>query len=311
MGCGINRVGQNSHFIFSLNPVSQTFTYGNSHGQEPMQLRHAFQTAPSPAGAIQYGNNPQAGRYADAGDAKIYYELYGQGEPLVVLHGGNLGSTYEMAGFIDKLSESYRVIAISTRGHGKSELGSVPFTLEQRANDALAVINAVTKENVTVLGFSDGAYSGYMLAGMYPDRVKKLVAIGAGEMRPGPSTFNLTSESVFSLDRPYWEQQLTLMPEPHRADEFFGKMSDFYNQLTASKELFHSIQCPVLVVAGERDQNAHLSTVIAAYYMILNSQLAIIPNTTHTVFLENFPAVWASINPFLEEEGERIAHSSG
>ncbi|MCB0044524.1 MAG: alpha/beta hydrolase [Caldilineaceae bacterium] len=276
-----------------------------------MQLRHAFQTAPSPAGAIQYGNNPQAGRYADAGDEKIYYELYGQGEPLVVLHGGNLGSTYEMAGFIDKLSESYQVIAISTRGHGKSEIGSVPFTLEQRANDALAVINAVTKENVTVLGFSDGAYSGYMLAGMYPDRVKKLVAIGAGEMRPGPSTFNLTSESVFSLDRPYWEQQLTLMPEPHRADEFFAKMSDFYNQLTASKELFHSIQCPVLVVVGERDQNAHLSTVIAAYYMIPNSQLAIIPNTTHTVFLENFPAVWASINPFLEEEGERIAHSSG
>lgn len=55
-----------------------------------------------------------------------------------------------------------------------------------------------------------------------------------------------------------------------------------------------------LAVAGERDQNAHLSTIIAAYYMIPNSQLAIIPNATHTVFLENFPAVWASIRPFLE-----------
>ena len=50
-----------------------------------MQLRYVFQTTPSPAGAIQYGNNPEAGHYADAGDAKIYYELYGQGEPLVVL----------------------------------------------------------------------------------------------------------------------------------------------------------------------------------------------------------------------------------
>jgi pimeloyl-ACP methyl ester carboxylesterase len=134
-----------------------------------MQLRHVFQTTPSPADAIQYGNNPKAGHYADAGDANIYYELYGQGESLVVLHGGNVGSTYEMAGFIDKFSKSYQVIAISTRGHGKSEIGTAPFTLEQRANDALAVINAVTKDSVIVLGFSDGAYSGYKLSSMYPE----------------------------------------------------------------------------------------------------------------------------------------------
>jgi len=74
-----------------------------------------------------------------------------------------------MAGFIDKFSKSYQVIAISTRGHGKSEIGTAPFTLEQRANDALAVINAVTKDSVIVLGFSDGAYSGYKLSSMYPE----------------------------------------------------------------------------------------------------------------------------------------------
>jgi pimeloyl-ACP methyl ester carboxylesterase len=270
-----------------------------SQAQEPMQLRHAFQTTPSPAGAIQYGNNPKAGHYADTGDGKIYYELYGKGEPLVILHGGTLGSTYEMAGFIDRFSKFYHVIAISTRGHGKSEIGNAPFTLEQRANDVLAVINAVTNDSVIVLGFSDGAYSGYTLASMYPKRVKKLIAIGAGEMKPGPGTFNLTSKSIFALDEPYWQQQLKVMPEPKRVDEFFAKQSDLYNGLTASKELFTSIKCPVLVMAGERDQNAHLSTVIAAYYMLPNSQLAIIPNATHTVFLENFPAVWESIIPFL------------
>lgn len=75
------------------------------------------------------------------------------------------------------------------------------------------------------------------------------------------------------------------MPEPQTVDEFFAKMSDLYNGLTTSTELFHSILCPVLVIAGERDQNAHLSTIIAAYYMMPNSQLAIIPNATHTVFL--------------------------
>ena len=272
-----------------------------SYAQELPQLRYAFQTSPSPAGAIQYGNNPAAGHYADADDARIYYEVYGKGEPIVVLHGGNFGSTYEMAGSIDKLPASYRVIAVSTRGHGKSEIGTAPFTFEQRANDALAVIDAVTKEKVVVLGFSDGGHSGYKLASMYPERVKKLIAIGAGEMRPGPSTFNLTANSAISQDRPFWNQQLELMPEPKRIDEFFAKQNDFYNHLVASKELFSSIKCPVLVIAGERDQNAHLSTIVAAYYMLPNSQLAIVPNTTHTVSLENFPAVWESIAPFLKQ----------
>jgi len=285
------------YILFSMMMVFLIASY--SHAQEPMKLRHAFQTTPSPVDAIQYGNNAKAGRYADAGDTKIYYELYGEGDPLVILHGGNVGSTYEMAGFIDKFSKSYQVIAISTRGHGKSEIGKAPFTLEQRANDALAVIDAVTTDAVVVLGFSDGAYSGYKLASMYPKKVKKLIAIGAGEMKPGPATFENTLKSMSALDGPYWQQQLTLMPEPRRVDEFFAKQNDFYNGLTANKELFHSVKCPVLVLAGERDQNAHLSTVIAAYYMLPNSQLAIIPNATHTVFLENFPAVWECIVPFL------------
>jgi pimeloyl-ACP methyl ester carboxylesterase len=271
------------------------------HAQELVRLRHAFQTAPSPEGAVQYGNNPKAGHYVTASDAKIYYELYGKGDPLVILHGGNFGSTYEMAGFIDRLSKSYRVIAVSTRGHGKSEIGTAPFTLDQRANDALAVIDAITKDDVIVLGFSDGAYSGYKLASLHPKRVKKLVAIGAGEMKPGPATFNLSTKSAFAQDKAYWEQQLKLMPEPKRENEFFAKQSEFYNGLNAGKELFSSIKCPVLVLSGERDQNARLSTVVAAYYMLPNSQLAIIPNTTHTVFLENFPAVWESIAPFLRK----------
>lgn len=273
----------------------------NSQAQTPMQLRRAFQTNPSLLDAVPYGANAKAGHYAQAGDAKIYYEVYGKGEPLLILHGGTFGSTYEMASFIESLSKTYQVIAVSTRGHGKSEIGHSPFTFEQRAADALAVMNEITKDSVIVLGFSDGAYTGYKLASLYPGRVKKLIAIGAGEMRPGPSTFNLTTKSVVNLDKAYWEQQMRLMPEPGRLEEFLAKQSDFYNHLIAGKELFSSIKCPVLVMAGERDQNAHLSSVISAYYMLPNSQLAIIPNTTHTVFLENFPAVWDCIVPFLKQ----------
>lgn len=201
-----------------------------------------MQAVPSPANAIPYGNNPKAGAYVKAGDARIYYEVYGRGRPLVILHGGGVGSTYEMAQFIDSLSRSYRVIAISTRGHGRSEIGSTPLTYEQKANDVNAVIEAVTKDSVTVLGFSDGTYTGYKLASMYPARVKKLIAIGAGEQVPGLRQVILDTKQLSKLDSLYWKQQLALMPEPERVQEYWTKLANFYNHMVASKELFAGIR---------------------------------------------------------------------
>ncbi len=268
------------------------------YGQQ--NLRRVFQPA-SVVNKIPYGANPKAGHYVQADDAKIYYEVYGKGQPIVLLHGGGFGSTIEMAAFIDSFQQKFQVIAVSTRGHGKSEIGSTPLTYEQKANDVIAVINAVTKEQCIILGFSDGAYTSYKVASMYPTRVKKLIAIGAGEQVPGLRKVILDTKEAFKLDSTYWKQQLALMPEPERIQEYWTKMADFYNTMTASKALFTTIKCPVLLMAGELDRNAPLPTVITAYNMIPNCQLAIIPNTGHVVFLENFAAVWASILPFLKD----------
>src|SRR6476660_2661785 len=191
-----------------------------------------MQRTASPANEIQYGNNPKAGHYANAGDAKIYYEVYGKGQPIVVLHGGIFGSTYEMFQFIDSLSKSYQVIAVSTRGHGKSELGTETITYEQKANDVIAVINAVTKDSVIVLGFSDGGYAGYKLASMYPGTVKKLITIGGTELYPGLRNLGFDVKQALSVDSGYWKQQYSLMPEPQRLQEMFTKLGSMYNQLT-------------------------------------------------------------------------------
>lgn len=267
--------------------------------QAQKNLRRVFQP-PHVVNQIPYGANPEAGHYVQAGDAKIYYEVYGEGQPIVVLHGGIFGSTIEMDPFIEKLKEHFQVIAPSTRGHGKSEIGSGPITYDKKADDVMAVVNAVTKDSVIVLGFSDGAYTGYKVASKYPERVKKLIAIGAGEQIPGLRKVVFSStEEAFKMDKAYWEQQLELMPEPERLQEFWDKMATFYNTMTASKQLFGSIQCPVLLLSGELDRNAPLTTIITAYNMIPNCQLSIIPNTGHVVFLENFAAVWASVEPFI------------
>ncbi|WP_296686119.1 alpha/beta hydrolase [Flavobacterium sp.] len=250
---------------------------------------------------LPYGNNSQAGHYVQANDAKLYYEIYGSGQPIVLLHGGIMGSIDEMTDFIDNLKSSYQVIAMATRGHGKSEIGTAPITYDLKAADVMAVINVVTKEPVTILGFSDGAYTAYKLASSYPKKVKKMVAIGAGEQIPGLRQVVFSGEA-FDLKNDFWQKRIALMPEPQKLEAFWQKMARFYNTMIASKELFSTIQCPVLVVAGELDRNAPLPTIINAYNMIPNSQLAIIPNTGHVVFMENFPAVWASIAPFLNQK---------
>lgn len=268
-------------------------------GQDLGQMRSFMQASPSPATEIPYGNNPKAGHYVKATDAKIYYEVYGKGKPLVILHGGVFGSPYEMAQFIDSLSKKYQVIAVSTRGHGRSEMGAGLPTYELKAKDVLAVINEVTKDSVTVLGFSDGAYTGYYIASLYPEKVKKLIAIGAGEWARGARSFNLDTKMAFGLDSLYWKQQIAIRPEPQKIDQWFTSLNTYYNSVEVGKDIFKSLHCPVLLMAGELDQNANLTTVIAAYHMIAKVQLGIIPNAPHPAFMVNFPAVWADIVPFL------------
>ena len=122
------------------------------------------------------------------------------------------------------------------------------------------------------------------LAALYPERIRKLIAIGAGEWNKGARTFNLSTKQAFDLDSLYWKQQLALMPEPQKADQWFESLNTYYNSVDVGKEIFSSVHCPVLLMAGEHDQNATLKTIIAAYYMISNVQLSIIPNAPHPRF---------------------------
>lgn len=270
-----------------------------SQQKETKSMKAFMNTSLRPS-EIPYGGNPSAGHYVNVGDAKIYYEIYGKGKPLVMLHGGIAGSTYEMAELIDNFSKYYQVIAISTRGHGKSGLGTQPHSYQQKAKDVIAVLNAVTKDSVTVFGFSDGGYTGYYLASMFPKRVKEMVIIGTAETHPGDYKMSMKVNDMMQLDKVYWEQQLGLMPEPHRLQEMFDKVSDAVGKMEISKDFFATIKCPVLVMAGNHDQFVSTQRVVNASKMIPNAELSIIPNATHAAFLENFATVWAATSSFLK-----------
>ena len=261
-------------------------------------LRYFGQTPQSYQSSINYGDTN--GKYLQSNDAKIYYEIHGQGEPIVVLHGGLVGSIAEMGQLIDHLSQNYQVIAINTRGHGKSEIGRQTPSYAVKAQDVYNVLTHITDKPAHILGFSDGAYTAYYFALNYPNKTNKIIAIGAGKWQKGFRTFGGTFADFAKLDHLYWQEQAKIRPEPKRTEEWFGQNVAYFNHLEIGENVFKNIPAKTLMIVGEDDQNAPLDTVIKAYKALPNADIAVIPSATHSVFSDNFNAVWATIEPFLK-----------
>lgn len=265
-------------------------------------LRYFQQPADVAGSATPYGDNPAAGRYVEADGARLYLEVYGEGRPLLVLHGGGMGSPYELGAFIDRFRQTHRVIVLSTRGHGRSEMGSAPLTAKQRADDALCALRAVSADSALVFGFDDGAYAACWLAVYHPQAVRRVVAIGAGTVKPGQYAADVSPAELEKADADYIARLRRIMPEPERLQEYLSRYATSWSQLTVGKETFNEIKCPVLIVAGELDERAELLDVLTAYQETVFASLCIVPSAGHRAFLDNFELVWAAVGPFFEEK---------
>ena len=215
------------------------------------------------------------------------------------MHGGGVGSPYELGKVIDDLKNNHKVIVMSTRGHGRSEIGYSPLTYKQKADDAVAVLNSVGEKSVIILGFSDGAYTAYEIAALYPERVDRIVAIGAGTLQAGffPDKMSLTDLEKF--DSAFIEEQKKIRPEPERWQEFCDSYMEFWHKMSVGEETFGKIKCPVLLIVGDEDDHAPVITVLQAHQLIENSRLCVVPKAWHAAFLDNYEVTKAAILPFI------------
>lgn len=256
-----------------------------------------------------YGENLSVGRYAQTDDAKIYYEVYGKGKPILILHGGGVGTPYELGNILDELKKNNQIIVMSTRGHGKSEIGHSEMTWEQKVADAVTVINEVTNQPVKIFSFSDGAYTAYKIAELCPEKVERIVAVGAGTLHAGffPAEMNLSDLEKF--DEKFFAEQKKLRPEPERWQEFMSNYMKFWNKQEFDNNIFEKISCPVLLAVGDEDDHAPVITVLAAHQMLKNSRLAVIPKAWHSAFNDNYQAFSAVVYPFLNAKLEDLQPS--
>ena len=282
--------------IFLAGAMVLTLLLANSTADA---LPRYFTQGDAPGSSTPYGDNLKVGHYVQAGDAKIYYEVYGKGKPILILHGGGVGTPYELGKILDELKRGHKLIVMSTRGHGRSEIGHSPLTYKQKADDALAVLDEVTREPVQILGFSDGAYTAYEIAALYPERVERITAIGAGTLTAGYFPSEISLDALEQLDEKFFAAQKKIRPEVERWQEFLSDYMKFWSEQSVGAETFGKINCPVLLIVGDEDDHAPVVTVLAAHQLITNSRLCVVPKAWHAAFLDNYDVTATAIRQFV------------
>jgi pimeloyl-ACP methyl ester carboxylesterase len=263
----------------------------------------------SNAETVSYGANLAAGHSLRVDDANIYYETYGSGgTPLVLLHGGLYGYIDEFGELIGELSKHRRVIAIATRGHGKSEIGTKPFSYTLFANDAFAVIRHETGEKVDVLGFSDGAVTSYTLASAHPELIRRLVAIG------GPRKFTdwpLNAQTELKNSKPsdverdspqFVADRKKLMPKPDKWLEFNEKLVALWaGPVYVTDEQIQSIKVPTLIIMGDHDQYNQIPKMVELFQLLPKGEFAIVPGCGHVVLACKGQFTISVVDTFLDQ----------
>ena len=159
------------------------------------------------AQTTRYGSNASVGRTFTHDGVKLYYEVYGSGEPLLVVH-PNGTSIAAMKPQIEYFRKHYRVIAMDTRDHGKSGDSTGPLTYEQMTADLAALLDHLKVPAVNVIGWSDGAIEALLLGMKYPTKVGKIAATGAN--------LNPSTEAVYPETVALAKQMLASIPAANR-----------------------------------------------------------------------------------------------
>jgi pimeloyl-ACP methyl ester carboxylesterase len=234
---------------------------------------------------VNYGHNATAGHWANVNGIKLYYETYGSGPPLLLLH-GNGGSIKEVAYQIPALAQHFQVIAVDTRGQGQSGIDGKELTYDLFADDMSALLKSLSLPRASVVGWSDGGNTGLSLALHHPEQVRRLSVMGA----------NLYADTTVLptkfLQQIRHDKKMLTLVAPFKPS--FRKSRRLVNILLKYPRMtpqeLQQIKAPTLVLAGEKDiiKEPHTRLIAAN---IPGSQLVIFPGLSHYAQQEN-PALF-------------------
>lgn len=258
--------------------------------------------AQSPATAgkeIIYGSNAKAGNYFDNRGFKMYYETYGTGAPLLIIH-GNGGSIKDFTNQIPFFEKSYKVIVADSRAQGKSIDNGDSLSYEMMTDDLSALLDHLHADSCYVIGWSDGGINGLLLAIRHPAKVKKLAVTGANLVPDSsavePEIFTWAKSLSDSINK------LPLSPEVKTYRKLFNLLAHEPHISTAQLQ---TIKCPALVIGGDHDVIRPRHTMLIAE-SIPKSYLWILPNSGHSTPVVYKDLFNKTVNDFFKNPYRKI-----
>ncbi|WP_372950537.1 alpha/beta fold hydrolase [Mariniphaga sp.] len=247
---------------------------------------------------IPYGDNPEAGKYIVVNGTNLYYETYGNGKPLMLIH-GNLGNINKMSHQISYFSKHYYVIVPDCRGRGKSEMNTDSLTYDLITADLIALIESLNLDSCHIIGWSDGGIIGLLMGINYPEHVNKIVAMAANLWPDTTALLPWTKNWIVNT-----KLEASKMINAQDTSNDWYSIYQLMNMMDKQPDIelkeLKKIQSPVLIVAGDKDLIRDEHTVLM-YQNIPNAQLWIIPGGTHFAPVRQSDLFNKTVNKFLDE----------
>jgi pimeloyl-ACP methyl ester carboxylesterase len=261
-------------------------------------------------------SSPVESGYVPVNSLEMYYETYGSGQPLVLLHGNlsTIGTSFGKV--LPKLSSTRRIISVEQQGHGHTADIDRPFSLEQWAQDTIALLHHLGIEQADFFGYSSGGAVALEIALRSPALVRKLVwAGGTSYRRDGLyPEFLRASEAMQPEDldgSPFQQAYASVAPHPEHWHRLVAKIRDLDRAtLGWSREAIASVKAPTLLIIGDSDivRPEHVvemfrllgGGVVGDLVGLPRSQLAVLPGTTHVTLADRDQWLAPMITEFLD-----------
>ena len=254
--------------------------------------------------------------YVPVNGLEMYYELHGSGQPLVLLHGNlsTIGTSFGKV--LPKLASARRVIAIEQQGHGHTADIDRPFSIEQWAQDTIALLHHLGIERADFFGYSSGGAVALEIALGSPTLVRKLVWAGGTSYRRDGLYPELLkgSEAMKPEDldgSPFQQAYASIAPQPEQWHRLVAKIADLDHRTQGwSRETIASVKAPTLLIIGDSDivRPEHVvemfrllgGGVVGDLVGLPRSQLAVLPGTTHVTLTDRAQWLASMITAFLD-----------
>jgi pimeloyl-ACP methyl ester carboxylesterase len=261
-------------------------------------------------------NRKSRSGYASVNGLEMYYEIHGTGQPLVLLHGAFSAIGTSFGKLLPGLAKTRQVIAFELQAHGRTADIARPLTLESMADDVASALEQMGIERADILGYSMGAGVALYLAIRHPEAVRKLILVsvtynmsgvhpgimdGLGEMKP---------EMMFGS--PWHEEYMRIAPRPEDFARLFTKKTEMDQQIKdIPAETIQAIRAPTLLVIGDSDivrpeHAVEMFRLLGGGVFgdtpagLPNSQLALLPGTSHVTVVDRADWLVTMIDSFLD-----------